>query len=58
MFKGYKNYIIDKNKLTKSNSTIMKKCVKCQKLNSIVFSPASNNIQACMYCGNPFYVIT
>jgi ribosomal protein S27E len=59
MFKGYRNHMFSKDTTNKSVATLNRivKCIKCNKLNPIVYSPAINNIRICMYCGNPFYVI-
>lgn len=59
MYKGYKNLLFYKDQTNKSIVSLpyFKKCSKCSKLNPALFSPASNNIQLCIYCGNPFYVI-
>jgi hypothetical protein len=60
MYKGYKNYIYYKDKTNKSVNSLahIHKCVKCKKLNPSLQSPAINNIQYCLYCGNPFYKIS
>lgn len=53
MYKGYRNRT---NKgIDKLNH--INKCLKCHKFNPSLQSPALNNIQLCMYCGNPFYII-
>ena len=59
MFKGYRNHLFYKDKTNKSINSLahMNKCVKCLKLNPSLQSPAKNNIQLCLYCGNPFYII-
>lgn len=59
MFKGYRNRIIELDKTNKSVSLLphMNKCLKCRKLNPSLQSPAINNVQLCMYCGTPFYLI-
>jgi len=69
MYKGYKGRLMElnkslivdkslkeKNKLVSSLAHITK-CSKCQKLNPSLHSPAFNNIQNCLFCGNPFYII-
>ena len=59
MYKGYRNHLFYKDQTNKSVVSLphFKKCSKCSKLNPILHSPALNNIQTCMYCGNPFYII-
>ena len=59
MYKGYKNRLKFLNPTNKSVSTLhhINKCVKCQKLNPSLYSPALNNIQRCLFCGNPFYLL-
>ena len=59
MFKGYRNILFYKNLTNKSVMSLnhINKCVKCLKLNPILHSPALNNIQMCIYCGNPFYIV-
>jgi hypothetical protein len=59
MFKGYRNRL---QELDITNKTIgllphINKCQKCKKLNPSLQSPALHNIQLCLYCGNPFYLI-
>lgn len=59
MYKGYKNHLFYKDQTNKSITSLhyLKKCRKCAKLNPVLYSPALNNIQTCIYCGNPFYII-
>ena len=59
MFKGYKSHISEKNKDNKTVSSLglITKCKKCNKLNPVLQSPALNNVQNCVFCGNPFYII-
>ncbi len=59
MFKGYKNRLLEKNKTNKSINDLgyVTKCSRCLKLNPTLYSPAHNNIQNCLFCGNPFYII-
>ena len=59
MYKGYRNHLFYKDKTNKGVVSLqhIKKCSKCSKLNSILHSPALNNIQICLYCGTPFYII-
>ena len=33
------------------------KCIKCQRLNPILHSPVLSNVQNCLFCGNPFYIV-
>lgn len=61
MFRGYRNHLIDKTK-TNTTTTInnlphIAKCSKCQKFNPIVSSFAATNIQTCIFCAQPFYII-
>ena len=63
MFKGYRNYLLYKDKTV--NNTIthhpeVSKCSKCRKLNPVV-NPSNKgsikpDVQICLYCGNPFYI--
>ena len=48
----YRGYYIKRPNISHSI-----KCPKCQKLNPILQSPAFNNTQNCIYCGNPCYII-
>jgi hypothetical protein len=59
MFRGYRNYLFYKDRTNKNINTLshINTCSKCLKLNPSLQSPALNNIQTCMYCGNPFYII-
>ncbi len=59
MFKGYRNHLFYKDRTNKTirNLAHMNKCTKCSKLNPSLQSPAQNNIQNCLYCGTPFYII-
>lgn len=66
MFKGYRNHLLNKDRTNKSISSLahINKCVKCGKLNPSINQPIAsrnyvipNNIQNCLYCGNPFYII-
>ena len=59
MYKGYKNMLFYKDQTNKSVNSLnhINKCSKCTKLNPILHSPAVNNTQICIYCGNPFYII-
>ena len=59
MFRGYRNHLFYKDRTNKNISSLshINKCSKCSKLNPSLQSPALNNIQMCMYCGNPFYII-
>ncbi len=59
MFKGYKNYVFYKDKTNKLVNSLahVNKCIKCQKLNPSMQSPVIHNVQCCLYCGNPFYII-
>ena len=59
MFRGYRKYLFHKDITNKNINTLshVNTCSKCLKLNPCLQSPALNNIQNCMYCGNPFYII-
>ncbi len=59
MFKGYKNRLISMDRTNKSVSSLdyVNKCGKCKRLNPILHSAALNNVQNCLFCGNPFYII-
>ena len=59
MYKGYKNHLFYKDKTNKSINSLpfVNKCSKCYKFNPILASPAANNVQICLYCGTPFYII-
>jgi hypothetical protein len=57
MYKGYKGrQQISENKGITSLAHI-NKCAKCKKLNPSLHSSAFYNVQNCMFCGNPFYII-
>lgn len=69
MYKGYrgrlmelnKSLIVDKSSKEKnkgvSSLAHINKCSKCQKLNPSLHSSAFNNVQNCLFCGNPFYIV-
>ena len=59
MYKGYKNHLLHKDKTNKTLDGLahINKCTKCLKFNPSLQSPALNNIQHCLYCGNPYYII-
>ena len=59
MYKGYRNLLLEKNETNNivKTSPFINKCKKCNKLNPTLQSPARNNIQKCLFCGNPFYII-
>ena len=58
MYKGYRGRLnaMKENKNVSSLAHI-NKCTKCQKLNPSLHSSALNNVQNCMFCGNPFYIV-
>lgn len=65
MFKGYKNHLLSKDRTNKKVSYLahINKCPKCGKLNPSLRPPITtesytelNNVENCLYCGNPFYV--
>ena len=59
MFKGYRNRLnaLDKTNPTVSSLAHINKCVKCHKLNPSLHPAELNNVQHCLFCGNPFYLI-
>lgn len=59
MYKGYRERLIAIDKTNKNITSLahINKCSKCKKLNPSLHSPALNNIQKCLFCGNPFYII-
>lgn len=59
MYKGYKSKLFYKDNTNNSVGGLLyiNKCSKCNKLNKWLHSPALNNIQMCLYCGNPYYII-
>jgi hypothetical protein len=59
MYKGYKNHLFYKDQTNKTINNLphIITCSKCRKLNPVMQSPAINNIQLCLYCGNPCYII-
>jgi hypothetical protein len=63
MYKGYRNRLLGIDKtVSKQHQKVtsldyINKCSKCQRLNPILHSPAITNVQNCLFCGNPFYII-
>ena len=59
MFKGYRNRLIAMDKTNKSVSSLdhVNKCTKCKRLNPSLYPSAINNVQNCLFCGNPFYIV-
>jgi rRNA maturation endonuclease Nob1 len=59
MYKGFRNRLKEKDITNKSVNSLnhVNKCTRCFKLNPSFYSPAINNVQNCLYCGNPFYQI-
>jgi hypothetical protein len=59
MYKGYKNRFVELQQTNNRISSLpfINKCAKCARLNPILHSPAFNNVQYCLFCGNPFYII-
>lgn len=59
MYKGYRNRIYELNKTNKGvrNLDHINKCIKCQRLNPSLHSAAIINLQYCLFCGNPFYIV-
>ncbi len=55
MFKGYRNRKLIKTGVQSLDH--INKCKKCNLLNPSLHSPAINNIQHCLFCGNPFYIV-
>lgn len=54
MYKGYRNRLTNKGVKALDH---MNKCTKCHKLNPSLHPSAVNNVQHCLFCGNPFYLI-
>ena len=58
MYKGYRGRLMSmKENKNVSSLAHINKCTKCQKLNPSLHSSALNNVQNCMFCGNPFYIV-
>jgi len=59
MFKGYRNRLISLDKTNKSVSSLahINKCGKCKRLNPSLHPSSINNVQNCLFCGNPFYIV-
>jgi hypothetical protein len=59
MFKGYKNHLLAKDQTNKTINSLahINKCKKCHKLNPSLHPAELNNVQHCLFCGNPFYII-
>ena len=58
MFKCYRNRLIAMGKTNKVSSLDhVNKCTKCARLNPSLYSAALNNVQCCLFCGNPFYIV-
>ena len=59
MFKGYRNRLLAMDKTNKSVSSLahVNKCSKCKLLNPSLQPAEINNVQNCIFCGNPFYII-
>ena len=59
MFKGYRNRLIAMDKTNKGVRSLdhINKCIKCQRLNPSLHPAAINNVQNCLFCGNPFYIV-
>jgi len=59
MFKGYRNRLLSLDKTNKGVRLLdhVNKCMKCQRLNPSLHSAALSNVQNCLFCGNPFYIV-
>ena len=59
MFKGYRNHLLGMDKTNKSVSSLshINKCSKCNRLNPSLYPSVINNVQNCLFCGNPFYIV-
>lgn len=59
MFKGYRNRLLGMDKTNKSVCSLahINKCSKCKRLNPSLYPAEINNIQNCLFCGNPFYIV-
>jgi hypothetical protein len=59
MYKGYRNYLFYKDITNKkiNNLPHIITCDKCRKMISVIQSPEKLNVQLCIYCGNPNYII-
>ena len=59
MYKGYRNRLLAMDKTINSVSSLahINKCSKCGRLNPSLHPAAINNVQNCLYCGNPFYIV-
>jgi hypothetical protein len=63
MYKGYRNRLLGIDKSSSSQNrgveslAHINKCSKCQRLNPSLYSPALRNMQNCLFCGNPFYLV-
>lgn len=59
MYKGYTNRIptFHNNYTNIGTLAHINKCTRCKRFNPSLHSPALNNIQNCLFCGNPFYIV-
>lgn len=59
MYKGYRNRLLGMDKTNKSVETLdhINKCAKCKRLNPSLHSSALSNVQNCLFCSNPFYIV-
>lgn len=59
MYKGYRERLIAIDQTNKNITSLahINKCSKCKKLNPSLHSAALKNVQNCLFCGNPFYIV-
>jgi hypothetical protein len=61
MYKGYRSYLFYKDLTNKTINHLphIITCDKCRKLISVVElqDRPNRNVQLCLYCGNPCYII-
>ena len=59
MFKGYRTRLLSLDKTNKGVRLLdhVNKCIRCQRLNPSLHSAALSNVQNCLFCGNPFYIV-
>lgn len=59
MYKGYRNRLLSMDKTKKNVSSLshINKCSKCKRLNPSLQPAEIKNVQNCLFCGNPFYIV-
>lgn len=59
MYKGYRNRLKLLDKTNKSVSSLdhINTCLKCKRLNPSLHPAELSNVQNCLFCGNPFYIV-